>query len=192
MRTQVFLAGLSVAVALPAAVLAQPYDSGCVRANHDNHVAGTIVGGVTGAILGSAIAGRHDRGAGAVVGAGVGAVAGNAISRSNDHPCPEGYVYEPRGADYGPDHGARFWAGAPTGIHERISFMQDRIDRASADGSISRAETRYAYRELNYIRSEDDRLRYQDGGRLRPEDRDYLQGRLNSLGERLHWAERVG
>ena len=44
---------------------------------------GTIVGGVGGAVVGSAVAGRGDRGVGAVLGGLGGALLGNAIASSN-------------------------------------------------------------------------------------------------------------
>ena len=77
-------------------------------------------------------------------------------------------------------------------IDRRIDFMQDRINRSASQGWISGREINGANRELNFIRSEDQRLRYQDGGHLRPEDRDYLQGRLDALSQRLHWAAHNG
>jgi hypothetical protein len=202
MRTKLLIAGFAMAVALPATALAQPYDSGCVRSNQDNRAAGTVIGALGGALIGGAVAGRHDRGAGVVIGGVTGAVAGNAIAGANNHPCPEGYYYAPpQGRDdgrygdgrdgdgrYGAGYEGQFWNGAPTGVHERIDFMQDRLSRASGSGRISRREAYADNRELNFIRSEERRLRYQDGGRLRPEDRDYLQGRLDSLSQRIHWA----
>jgi hypothetical protein len=190
MRTKLLIAGFMMAVALPAAALAQPYDPGCVQQNRDNRAAGTVVGAIGGALLGGAIGGRHNGGAGAVIGGVTGAVAGNAIAGSNNHPCPAGYYYAPPPPPpgYGPGYGpGGFWGGAPVGVHERIDFMQDRINRSYSSGIISRRESADANRELNFIRSEDSRLRYQNGGHLRPEDRDYLQGRLDNLGQRLHW-----
>ena len=191
MRSKLFMAGL-MAAALPSLALAQPYDPGCVQQNHDNHVTGTVLGAIGGAVLGGAIAGRHDRGAGVVVGAAGGALAGNAISHSADHPCPDGYYYQGDGPPPPPQADGGFWYGAPTGIRQRIDFMQDRVNTSSSRGWISGYESDRANRELNFIRSESSRLRYQDGGHLRPEDRDYLQGRLDSLGQRLHWAEHNG
>jgi hypothetical protein len=192
MQTKLLIAGFMMAVALPASALAQPYDPGCVQSNRDNATAGTIVGALGGAILGGAIAGRHDRGAGVVVGGAAGALAGNSIARSNNSPCPAGYYYAPPPPPPQAYDGGRFWYGAPTGVHDRIDFMQDRINRAASEGWVSPDEIRYANRELRFIRSEDSRLHYQDGGRLRPEDRDYLQSRLDSLSQRLHWAEHNG
>lgn len=188
MRNKLLAAGFMLAVALPGAALAQPYDSGCVRSNEDNRAAGTVLGAIGGAIIGGALAGRHDRGAGVVLGGVGGAVAGNAIAGANDHPCPAGYYYPAPP----PPQGGGFWAGAPGGIHERIDFMQDRINRSAGNGWISPHEARRANRELSFIRSEDARLRDQDGGHLRPEDRGYLQQRLDALGARLHWAEHNG
>ena len=201
MRTKLLLAGLTMAVAIPATALAQ-YDPGCVQ-NQDNRAAGTVMGAIGtvmlyrrgkraealaigGALIGGAIAGRHDRGAGVVIGGVTGAVAGNAIAGANGPQCAPGYYYP------GPPPGSGFWGGAPTGVHERIDFMQDRINRSASQGWISPRETDAANRELNFIRSEDSRLHYQDGGELRPEDRDYLQGRLDSLSQRLHWAQNAG
>ena len=173
-----------MALSLPATALAQPYDPGCVQQNNANRVAGTVLGGIGGALIGGAIGGRRAGGAGAAIGGVTGAVAGNAIAGSNNVECPPGYYYNGP-----PPRGGGFWDGAPTGVHERIDFMQERIDRSSARGFISPRETYGANQELNFIRSEDRRLRYQDGGHLEPQDRDYLQSRLDSLSQRLHWAQ---
>jgi hypothetical protein len=193
MRTKTLIAGLMIAVTLPVAALAQPYDPGCVQSNQDSRAAGTVLGAIGGALIGGAVAGRHDRGAGVVIGGVGGAVAGNAIAGSTNHPCPSGYYYAPPpgGPGYGPPPGG-FWDGAPRGIHQRIDFMQDRINRADSNGSLSPREYDQVTQELSFIRSEDARLRDQDGGHLRQVDRDYLQGRLDSLSQRLHWAERNG
>jgi len=80
------LAAVLVAVALPAA--AQPPGvswSGDVCHQQKTHAAhrGTFLGAVFGGILGSAIAGRHDRAAGAVVGGSAGAVIGHTVGASS-------------------------------------------------------------------------------------------------------------
>ncbi len=186
---------LPLATALPTTASAQS-DYGCVQSNHDNHAAGTVLGALGGAVIGGAVAGRHDRGAGVALGAVGGAVAGNAISRSQDHPCPTGYYYAPQGGEaYGASYAeprGDFWASAPRGLHARMDFMQDRINTAANNDWISPREVSRANRELSFIRSEDQRLRYQSSGHLRPEDRDYLQGRLDSLSQRLNWAQHNG
>jgi hypothetical protein len=192
----VAIASLGAFAGASAPALAQPYDSACVRANHDNQVAGTVVGAIGGALIGNALGGRHDRGADTAIGAIGGGLAGNAIAGANNHPCPSGYVYQgpPGPPPPPPPPGDRrdFWYGAPEDLHQRIDFMQDRINRAAGSGWISPRETRQANHELMRIRDEDRRLHYQDGPDLRPVDRDYLQSLLNHLSERLHWAEHYG
>lgn len=184
--------GAVTTAAVPA--MAQPYDSACVRSNQDNQVTGTILGAIGGALIGNAVAGRHDKGAGTAIGAIGGGVAGNAIAGANNHPCPAGYVYQgPPGPPPPPPPGRHeFWQGAPGNIHERIDFVQGRIDTFARSGWISPNETRDAYGELNYIRDELRRLMYRDGADLNPPDRDYLQGMLDHLSRRLHWEEHNG
>ncbi|MGH6956400.1 MAG: hypothetical protein ACREEW_07010 [Caulobacteraceae bacterium] len=189
MRVKVLIATVAAAALLPALAIAQPYDRGCVQSNRQNNAAGTVLGAIGGAIVGGAIAGHHNRGAGVVVGGVGGALAGNAIARSNDHPCPPGYYYAPPPPPPAP---AYYGQGEPRGIHARIDHMQDRLSAAADDGRISRREVYRDNRELDFIRSEEARLRDQDGGYLRPEDRQYLQQRLDSLDQRLDWAEHYG
>lgn len=194
MNKPLIIAGL-FALAIPGAALAQPYDPGCVRSNQDNRVAGTVAGAIGGALLGGALAGHGHQGEGAAVGAVGGAVVGNAVAGANNHPCPAGYYYAPPPEDRRgpppPPPGARrdFWYGAPQGVRERIDFMQDRVTRAVRGGWLSPREQRDITGEMRRIRQEDRRLEYQDGGRLRREDRDYLQSLLDNLSQRLHWAE---
>jgi hypothetical protein len=66
----------------------------CVRQEQNRTAAGAIIGGVLGAVIGSAAAGRHDRGAGAIVGGGLGAIAGGAIAANQGQGpgCPPGLV----------------------------------------------------------------------------------------------------
>lgn len=203
MKTKLFVAGLLAAAAIPLAALAQPYDPGCVQDNHDNHVAGTVIGGITGAVIGGAIgSANHNTGAGVAIGGVTGAVAGNAISRSNDHPCPAGYVYQEPPQQHYNDQGYNngqgyngdrqyghndFWYGAPQGINERIDFMQTRINNSRDRGWISRRETYDLNSDLNDIRRQQSDMRYRDGGRLTEQDRGYLQSRLDNLSQRLHW-----
>ena len=64
---------------------------------HDT-TAGTVIGGVGGAVAGSAIAGRGDRGVGALLGGIGGALIGNAVASSDRHP---GFAYTIRRRDGG-------------------------------------------------------------------------------------------
>jgi len=65
----------------------------CIDRRNNNTAAGAIIGGVLGALVGSAAGGRHDRGGGAVVGGVLGAGAGAAIgsSSTDTRGCPPGY-----------------------------------------------------------------------------------------------------
>ncbi|MDR3510225.1 MAG: glycine zipper 2TM domain-containing protein [Caulobacteraceae bacterium] len=67
----------------------------CVDAHARDTTAGVVIGGILGAIVGSNLSGRYDRGAGAVAGGALGAVAGGAIgsSAADSNPnCPPGYA----------------------------------------------------------------------------------------------------
>jgi hypothetical protein len=79
MRKLLLIAGVA-ALAIPSIASAQP---GCMERQHDNRIAGTVVGAGLGAVLGSAIAGPGSRGAGAVVGAVGGGAIGNAAGGSS-------------------------------------------------------------------------------------------------------------
>jgi len=76
-----------------------------------------------------------------------------------------------------------FWRGAPENIRDRIDFLQRRIDRGIANGSLNRREARYSQRQLDAIRRDLRRMR----GDMSPRDRDMIQARLDDLGQRLRW-----
>jgi len=187
------LAGLIAAV-LPAVAMAQPADPNCVRSNHDNRVEGTVLGAVAGGLIGGALG----HGTGAAVGAVGGAVAGNAIAGSNNQPCPPGYYRSapppPPGYGYGPPPPPPppvFWNGAPNDIHERIEFMQGRLQDAARSGRLSPPQAERAFGELHRIRDSIRSLAYRDHG-LTPDDRAYVQAELDHLGASVHWMERTG
>ena len=188
MRNLLLAGGLVAALALPAVASAQ---TRCERDEQSNRVAGTVAGGVLGALAGSAIAGRGDSTAGIIIGGTAGAVAGNQLSRGQ--PCPPGYYEQPTSAplpDYGPPTNP-FWSQAPAGIDERIDYLQARI-RAGVDrGYLNRREAAQAYRDLADIRRTTMDLRVRDGD-LNRADRNYLQSRLDTVGDRVRWAERRG
>ena len=86
----------------------------CVAQRANNTAAGTVIGGILGALVGSSVAGRHDRGASTFAGAAVGAVAGGAIgsSASSNPNCPPGYGLRPGAAGFypGPVYGPVIYA----------------------------------------------------------------------------------
>ncbi len=65
----------------------------CIDRRNDNTAAGAVIGGVLGAIIGSSVAGRGDRGAGAFVGGALGVGTGAIIGSQSSGPggCPPGY-----------------------------------------------------------------------------------------------------
>ncbi|WP_230206687.1 glycine zipper 2TM domain-containing protein [Novosphingobium sp. Gsoil 351] len=69
-----------------------------------------------------------------------------------------------------------FWRGAPDATQQRIDWLERRIDRGIADGSLDREEARRARYQLDTLRR----------------DADALDARLDSLGRNLRWARRDG
>ncbi len=81
--------GLSLAVAMAASV------AGCNTPQGQNAAGGALLGGATGAIVGSAIDHGHVGGAGTVVGALTGAAAGAMIGSASTPPGPGPYAAPP-------------------------------------------------------------------------------------------------
>jgi hypothetical protein len=88
MRNHLLVAGIAAAALIPTFAFAQ---TSCEQ-QHENRVAGTVAGGVVGALLGSAIAGHGDKTTGAVIGGVGGAVIGNQIAKPNAD-CAHAYGY---------------------------------------------------------------------------------------------------
>jgi hypothetical protein len=95
MRKQFLIAGLVAAIAAPTVVTftASPAEArtACERDRRNTRIAGTVGGGLLGALAGRAIAGRGDNTEGMIIGGAVGAVAGNQLLKKKS-PCPPGYV----------------------------------------------------------------------------------------------------
>ncbi len=106
----------------------------------------------------------------------------NGYERDHYSNVRPGY-YAP-GATYG------FWQGAPERLEDRISFTETQVRRASDNGWINRQETRRAYRDIAGVRNYVNNARNQNGGRLRPEDRRYIEDQLNYISRRVHWEAR--
>lgn len=88
------------------------------------------------------------------------------------------------------DAGA-FWRGAPESPRERIQFLQDRVDRGVADGSLDRREAHRVDRELNGVRRWVHEM-HMDQGRLTPGQRDRVQTRLDRISRQIHWLRHNG
>ena len=193
---KLILGGVLAAI-LPATAMAQP-NPNCVASNQASRAEGTVLGAGAGALLGSALAGRHSRGEGAVLGAVGGGVAGNVIAGSRNDPCPPGYYYGPNGppppAAYGAGYGYAprgFWRGAPNDIASRIRFLQDRIYRMSSSGRLTPPEAQRANGDLNNLRAYIRNNRW-DYGSLAPDQRSYVQARLDHLAATLRWDAAYG
>lgn len=91
MRNHLLAAGIAAAVLIPTLAFAQ---ASCEQ-QRDNRVAGTVGGGVLGALIGSSIAGHDDKTAGAVVGGVGGAVIGNQLTKGGAD-CAHAYGYYDR------------------------------------------------------------------------------------------------
>lgn len=107
------------ALAVPTFASAQPYgyyNDDCRAHERSNGTAGTIIGGIAGALLGSSIAPHHgNRAGGAAIGGVAGALIGNSIGRSsaksNSYAC-NGY-YD--GRSYGYSAPTRYYNGGYDG-----------------------------------------------------------------------------
>ena len=91
MRKFLLVAGLAAAALIPSLASAQ---TSCGQ-QRDNQVVGTVAGAGIGALIGSAVAPRGDRGAGAVIGAVGGGVIGNQATRPGAD-CAHAYGYYDR------------------------------------------------------------------------------------------------
>ena len=218
MRKLILIGALLGASAVPALASAQQVPPGCVR--QDNRAAGTNLGAVGGAALGSAIAGHGDKTTGAIIGGVGGAIVGKQVAGSSMR-CPEGYYrqdnrdyrrddrgagrpveYAPpppppprydRREDYGYGAGPNgFWRGAPVSIREREDWLEQRIQRGIERGTLDRREARRAQDGLRDVRLTEQDLRRRDGGRLSRRDQDYIEMRLDNLGQQIRWLNETG
>src|SRR4051812_43477983 len=83
-----------------------------------------------------------------------------------------------------------FWRGAPSDTWQRIDYLQQRINRGVADGSLTRGEARRAEMQLRRIRQDAARLRR--NGNLDPRYSANIQARLDDLSRNLRWARTNG
>ncbi len=68
------------------------------------------------------------------------------------------------------------WRGAPDGLYQRIDWLQQRIDRGVADGSLTRSEARRVQRQLDSLRR----------------DAAKLDRRLEDIARKIRWQRRDG
>jgi len=85
-----------------------------------------------------------------------------------------------------------FWRDAPADSWRRIDFLQRRIERGRADGSLSPSDARRAQYQLTNLRRQAWRMRRRDGGDLNSRDEAWLQTRLDTLSREVRWARNNG
>ena len=83
-----------------------------------------------------------------------------------------------------------FWRGAPSDTWQRIDYLQQRIDRGVADGSLTQGEARRAQMQLRRIRQDASRMRR--NGYLDARYSANIQARLDDLSRNLRWARTNG
>jgi hypothetical protein len=75
-------------------------------------------------------------------------------------------------------------------LERRESWMQEKLDRAAANGDLTDHDARRAQKMLGGIMDRQAHLVSADGGELRPSDRRELERRLDDLNDTLHWARK--
>jgi len=91
----------------------------------------------------------------------------------------------------GPWNPTTFWQGAPANPYNRIQFLQDRVNRGVADGSLDRREAWRVNRELSGVRQWIRRMHWQSG-RLTPDQRARVQARLDDISRQIRWLRHNG
>jgi hypothetical protein len=95
MRKIFLIAGLAAVVAAPLpfnpTISTAEARTACERDRSNARIAGTVGGGLLGALAGRAIAGRGENTEGMIIGGVAGAVAGNQLLKKKS-PCPPGYT----------------------------------------------------------------------------------------------------
>jgi hypothetical protein len=101
MRKLIWVAGIAAAAFIPSIAAAQ---TTCEQ-QHDRRVAGTVIGGVAGALLGNAVTHGGGRVGGTIIGGVAGAAIGNQVAKGDgDGDCAHAYGYY--------DHDGRWHANA--------------------------------------------------------------------------------
>jgi hypothetical protein len=209
MRKLLLIASVAT-LAIPSIAAAQP---GCRAEQHDNRVAGTVVGAGLGALIGSAVAGPGSRGAGAVIGAVGGGTIGNVAGGSSVN-CDDsrgGYYddnhvwhvaagyYDDNGhwveglhPDTGPaapsagSYSADVaYVGRPGDLTGREDWLEQRIQRGEDARAISHYDADGDRGRLSSIRDMQGRLRDDHDG-LTTDDRTDLSSRLDDLSASLN------
>jgi hypothetical protein len=80
------------------------------------------------------------------------------------------------------------WRGAPDGMRLRVAWLDQRVRRASTNGTISRVEANRVLRQLNALRLEERGQRHYQG-RLDDRNEVRLQAKLDLVSENIRWRQ---
>ena len=72
-------------------------------------------------------------------------------------------------------------------LQQREHWLDDRLDKARADGSLDHHEFDRVRHELARIREDEDRLRDHHDGQLTDNENADLEARLNGVADQIHW-----
>ena len=201
MRKLLLIAGVA-ALAIPGLASAQP---GCRVQQHDNRVAGTVLGAVGGALIGGAVSGRAS---GAVIGGVAGGAVGNVVGGASTNcanyrgyydadgawheasgyydadgnwvdtrPPAVDYSVAPSPYDYSADVA---FTGSRDDLNGREAWLASRIREGDSSGAISRGDADHDLRTLAGIRDfQSAKAEEHDG--LTDGDRDNIAAKLDSL-----------
>jgi hypothetical protein len=209
MRKHILAAGIAAVVLIPSFAMAQE----TCQQRSENRTAGTVLGAIGGALLGNAVSSHGGKTGGTIIGGVAGAAVGSNLAKG-PHDCVHAYGYYDNEGAWHDNHVDRTVAygyydrqgewidGAPPGVSgyaadaaytshvntlgvdERISRIQDRIQRGRSDGSLSRRDASDAERTLSDIRRQESDMR--GDGRLSDRDTTMLQARLDRLSDQVH------
>jgi hypothetical protein len=166
-------AALSAAAVAPSIAAADPYDN-CDQARQANQVAGAVIGGVAGAVVGHGVAGHDDRGAGSAVGAVAGGSLGAGLGGAATHcDAPYDASYD-RG-----DYHHRFY-GYPQ-FRDEKAHIRAEIDQGVHQGWLGDDQATYFYRQLQRVEYRETREFGDHGWSLPPWDAQQIRASLDRI-----------
>ena len=112
MRKSLWAASAAAAALLPTLAFAQ---TTCAERQHDQRVAGTVIGGVAGALLGNAVSSHGGKPGGTIIGAVAGAAIGNQVTKGSAD-CSHAYGYYDRDGRW---HATAVQASDASGYYDR-------------------------------------------------------------------------
>ncbi|MFL5296063.1 MAG: glycine zipper 2TM domain-containing protein [Phenylobacterium sp.] len=197
MRKHHLAAGIAALTLIPGLAMAQV----TCEQRSQNRAAGTAVGAVAGALLGSAVAGHHDRGTGAVVGGVGGAIVGNQLARG-PRDCAHAYGWYDNDGRW---HGQRVSESSAYGYYDRSGTWIDGRPAGRwsngvyiADAGAYGTNTAYVTREhTNDIQTRLERMdnwidRARENGRLSYREARNAQMQLNDIRREARYRTRDG